>query len=226
MRPLAVTPISPAGRENAYADGATGSGQQTTTGHATSGHGVIGIDLRIETGHVQTESSHAVSGSCQKTATAPGASGHEKRAKRTMTGVNALDLLTANGKRSESENYGDVHESYSYVSWPSYPSLLLDPKIENHGRITRGGKTTKSPSNSHVVERAVKIGETTKSEAREKGVYSERAAPTSPAPEGEGEAGARPFAPDVQTRGTSTPLARPRSSGRGGSPPRQTPGAP
>ena len=59
-------------------------------------------------------------------------------------------------------------------------------------------------------------GETTKSEAREKGVYSERAAPTSPAPEGEGEAGARPR---LQPRGTSTPLARPRSSGRGGSPP-------
>ena len=45
------------------------------------------------------------------------------------------------------------------MTWPSYPSMLHDPKIENHGRITRGGKTTKSPSNSHVVERAVKIGE-------------------------------------------------------------------
>ena len=144
----------PSGQGNAYADGATGSGQQTTTGHATSGHGVTGIDLRIETGHIETES-----GSRQKTATAPGASGHEKRAKRTMTGVDALDLLTANGKRSESDNNGDVHESYSNVTWPSYPSLLLDPKNENHGRITRGGKTTKSPSNPHVVERAVRIGE-------------------------------------------------------------------
>ena len=77
----------PSGQGNAYADGATGSGQQTTTGHATSGHGVTGIDPRIETGHVETGSSHAVSGSGQKTATAPGASGHEKRAKRTMTEV-------------------------------------------------------------------------------------------------------------------------------------------
>ena len=84
-----VTPISPADRENAYADGATGSGQQTTTGHATSGHGVLGIDPRIETGHIETESSHTASGSGQKTATAPGASGHEKRAKWTMTGVDA-----------------------------------------------------------------------------------------------------------------------------------------
>ena len=149
----------PSGQGNAYADGATGSGQQTTTGHATSGHSMTGIDPRIETGHVETESSHAASGSGQKTATAAGASGHEKRAKRTMTGVDALDLLTANGKRSESENYGAVHESYSYVTWPSHPSLLRDLKIENHGRMTRGGKTTKSPSNFHVVERAVRIRE-------------------------------------------------------------------
>ena len=85
-----------------------------------------------------------------------------------MTGVDALDLLTANGKRSESDNYGDVHERYSYVTWPSYPSLLLDPKIEDHGRITHGGKTTKSPSNSHVVERAVRIGERQRSRRRGK----------------------------------------------------------
>ena len=141
----------PGGQGNAYADGATGSDQQTTTSHAKSCHGVTGIDPRIKTGHVKTESFHAASGSGQKTATALGVSGHEKRAKRTMTGVDALDLLTANGKGSESENYGDVHESYSFVTCPSYPSLLLDPKIENHGRITCGGKTPKSPSNSHVV---------------------------------------------------------------------------
>ena len=168
MRPLAVAPISPAGRENAYADGATGSDQQTATGHAKSCHGATGIDPRIKTGHVETESSHAASGSGQKTATAPGVSGHEKRAKRTKTGVDALDLLTANGKRTESENYGDGHESYSFVTWPSYPSLLLDPKIENHGRITRGGKTPKPPSNSHAVERAVRIGERQRSQRHRK----------------------------------------------------------
>ena len=68
--------------KNAYAADTTESGQQTPTGHATSGHGVTGIDPRIENGHSETESPHAASGSCQKTATAPGASGHEKRAKR------------------------------------------------------------------------------------------------------------------------------------------------
>ena len=45
---------------------------------------------------------------------------------------------------------------------PSYPSMLHDPKIENHGR------TTKSPSNSHVVERAVRIGERQRSRRRRK----------------------------------------------------------
>ena len=92
----------PGGQGNAYADGATGSGQQTATVHAESGHGVTGIDPSIE-----TESFHAESGSGPKTATAPGASGHEKSSTRTMTGVDALNLLTANGKRSE--NYSDVH---------------------------------------------------------------------------------------------------------------------
>ena len=75
--------------------------------------------------------------------------------------------------------------------------MIHDPKNENHGRIIRGGKTTKSPSNSHVVERAVRIGERQRSQKRGKQkAYSERAAPTSPAPEGEGEEGARPRAPD------------------------------
>ena len=46
--------------------------------------------------------------------------------------------------------------------------MLHDPKIENHGRITRGGKTTQFPSNSHVVERAVRIGERQRSRRRGK----------------------------------------------------------
>ena len=149
----------PGGQGNAFADGTTGSGQKTATGHAESGHGETGINPRIETGHVATESFHAVTDSGQKTATSHCLSGHEKRATWTMTGVDALDLLTANGKRRESENYGDVHGSYSFVTWLSYPSVLLDPKIGNHGRITRGGETPKSPSIPHVVERAVRNGE-------------------------------------------------------------------
>ena len=60
----------PSGQGNAYADGATGSGQKTATG----------IDPRIETGLSMTESFHAATGSGQKTTT-----GHEKRATWTMT---------------------------------------------------------------------------------------------------------------------------------------------
>ena len=71
------------------------------------------IDPRIETGHDATESFHAESGSGQKTATALDVSDHETSVTRTITASHAHDLLTANGKRSESESDGDVHESYS-----------------------------------------------------------------------------------------------------------------
>ena len=78
----------------------TDSGQQTATCHVESGHGVTDTDPRIMSSLAETESCHAASGSVPKTTTAHGASGHKKRATRTMTGVDALDLLTANGKRS------------------------------------------------------------------------------------------------------------------------------
>ena len=94
------------------------SGERVTvTGHSVlpgglgtaTGHGETGIDPRIETGLAAT-------GSGQQTATGHGVSGHEKRATWTMTVVDALALLTANGKRRESANDGDVHGSYSSVT--------------------------------------------------------------------------------------------------------------
>ena len=154
----------PGRQGNAFADGATGSGQKTATGH-----GGTGINPRIETSLSVTESFHAATGSGQNTATGHGVSGHEKRATWTMTGVDALDLLIANGKRRESENNGDVHGSYSFVIWFSYPSVLLDPKIGNHGRITRGGETPKSLPIPHVIERAVRNGERQPRQRRGKG---------------------------------------------------------
>ena len=139
-----------------------------------------------------------------------------------MTRVDVLDLLTANGKRSESENYGDVHENYSYVTWPSYPSLLLDPKIENHGRITRGGKTTKSPSNSHVVERAVRIGERQRS--RRRGKRESTASGQLPK---EKETWERALAPQTYSPEAPPPLSLDlHRVGGEEAPPRQTPGAP
>ena len=106
----------PGGQENAFAHGGSGSGQKTATAPAESGHSVTGIDPRIETGHDATESIHTESGSGQKTVTAHGMNDHEKRATRTMTAQHAHDLLTANGKRRESERDGDVHESQPHAT--------------------------------------------------------------------------------------------------------------
>ena len=41
----------------------------------------------------------------------------------------------------------------------SYPTVLPDPKIGNHERITRGSGPPKSPTIPHVVERAARNGE-------------------------------------------------------------------
>ena len=80
------------------------------------------------------------------------------------------------------------------MTWPSYPSMLHGPKIENHGRITRGGKTTKSPSNSHVVERAVRIGERQRSRRSGKREFTASGQlPLRPLPK---EKGKRERAPD------------------------------
>ena len=69
-------------------------------------------------------------------------------------------------------------------------------------------------------------GETMKSEAQEKGVYSERAAPNSPAPEGEREAGASPHAPDDSPE-APPPLSLDLDRAVGEeTPPDKTPGAP
>ena len=103
----------PDGKRNAHAHGGSGSGQKTATALAESGHGVTDIDPRIETDHDATKSFHAESGSGQKTATALDVSDHETSVTRTMTVSHAHNLLTVNGKRSESESDGDAHESYS-----------------------------------------------------------------------------------------------------------------
>ena len=91
------------GQGNAYADDVTGSGQKTATRHAESSHGETGIDPRIETGPPEKESAHVESGNGQKTAIDRDVTAHGQRATATMT---ALDLLTANGKRRESEKDG------------------------------------------------------------------------------------------------------------------------
>ena len=185
-----------------------------------------GIDPRIETGHSETESPHAASGSGQKTATALGASGHEKSAKRTTTGVDALDLLTANGRRSESDNHSEIHElllrDQALLSFHAPLSEDREPREDN----TRWQDYEVSLEFSRRGTCGENWGETTKSEAREKGVYSDRAAPTSPTPEGEGEAGAHPRAPDNRPE-APPPLALDLDRAGGEeAPPDKTPGTP
>ena len=75
-----------------------------------------------------------------------------------MIASDALDLLTANGKRSE-RNDSHGHENYPAVHELSYPSVLLDSKIGNHERITRGSGPPKPLSVPHIVERAAWNGE-------------------------------------------------------------------
>ena len=131
-----------------------------------------------------------------------------------MTGVDALD------REREEERERELRRRARELLLRDLALLsFLDPRSEDREPREDNTRWQDSKVSLEFSRRGTcgeNWGETPKSEAREKGVCSERAAPTSPAPEGEGEAGARPRR---QPRGTSTPLTRPRSSGRGGSPP-------
>ena len=129
----------------------TGGGQKTSTGHIESGLGETGIDPRIETSLPVSESESNGVGSGPKTATNRG-----RTATETMTASDALDRLTASGKRSESENGGHGHESESRLY---DPSLFLNLKIGKHRRIENGSRPPKLLSTHHVAERAVMSGE-------------------------------------------------------------------
>ena len=104
------------------------------------------------------------------------------------------------------------------MTLPSYPPKYHDPKNEKHGRIKRVGKTTKSPPNSHVVERAVRIRE--RQRRRKRGTESLQRAGSSHSarPRRRRRRGSEPARPRQKPRGTATTPAQPRSSGRGGSP--------
>ena len=183
----------------------------------TSGHGVPGI----ETGHSETESPHAASGSGQKTTTAHGASGHEKRAKRTTTGVDALGLLTANGKRSESDNHSDTYElllrDLALLSSHDSRSEEREPREDN----TRRQDYEVSLEFSHRGTCGENWGETTKSDARKTESLQRAGSPHLARSRRRRRRGSAPARPRQKSRGTATPPARPRPSGRGGSPPRQ-----
>ena len=89
-----------------------------------------------------------------------------RRVKRTTTGVNALDLLTANGKRSESDNHSDNHEllqrDLALLSSHASRSEEREPREDN----TRRQDYEVSLEFSHRGTCGENWGETTKSEAR------------------------------------------------------------
>ena len=122
----------PGERGNAHAVDETGSSQKITTGHVESGLGETGIDLRIENGLPENESTLAESRSDLKIATARGATVRGRTATERMTVFDALERMTANSKRSESENDGHGHESCPSESELYNPSLLLDLRIGKH----------------------------------------------------------------------------------------------
>ena len=131
-----------------------GSGQKTATGHVKSVLGETSIDPRIETGLPESESERDGIGSGRKAATT-----HGRTATKAMTASDALDRLTASGKRSESENGAHRHESCPTKSGLYDPSLFLDPKIGKHWRIENGSVPPKLPSTHHITERAAMSGE-------------------------------------------------------------------
>ena len=178
-----------------------GSGQKTANGHAESGLGP-----RIETGLPESESERDGSGSDPKIATDHVATVHGRTATEKTTASDTLDHSTANGKRSENENDGHGHESCPIENRLYDPSLVLDPKIGKHGRIENGSGPPKPLSTHHVAERAATSGE---KQPRKRS--------------GQGESAATEQPPSLLARNqrisrdTSTPLAGPTSSGRGGS---------
>ena len=93
------------------------------------------------------------------------------------------------------------------------------------GRIKRGSKRLKTPSNSHVVERAVRIGESQQTRRSGKRASAAREpTPAPPPPEG-GEEGASPHATDKCPEALP-PLSPDQSRAGGEEAPPKTLGAP
>ena len=97
----------------ANAPAVTGSSPKTAAGHAESDPDGIGSGPKTETDHAKKTSVSELDGidSCPKTAIDPAATTHGKTAIETSHAHDALDRLTASGKRSESESDETGHES-------------------------------------------------------------------------------------------------------------------
>ena len=113
----------------ANAPAETGSDPKIATGHAESDPDESGSGPKTATDLAEkpSESERDATDSGQKTATARG-----RTATETSPGDDALDRLTARGKRSESEIAETGHGSCPTESGLHDPSLFLDPKIGKH----------------------------------------------------------------------------------------------
>ena len=174
----------------ANAPAETGSGQKTATGHAESDPDGIGSGPKTETDYAEKPSASELDGTDNGTKTAidPAVTAHGKTAIETSHAHDALDCLTASGKRSESESDETGHENCPTASGLDDPSVLLEPKIGKHGRNENGSRPPKTLSTHHLTERAEATEEGAE---RATGVHCERAASASSAREGAEETEAR-----------------------------------
>ena len=112
------------------------------------------------------------------------------------------------------------------MTQPSYPPSSHALKSVTRGRIKRGSKRLKTPTNSHVVERAVRIGESQQTRRSGKRASAAREpTPAPPPPEGGGEEGASPHATDKCPEALP-PLSPDQSRAGGEEAPHKTLGAP
>ena len=110
---------------------------------------------------------------------------------------------------------------------PSYPSPSHALKSVTRGRIKRGSKRLKTPPNSHVVERAVRIGESQQTRRSGKRASAAREpTPAPPPPEGGGEEGASPHATDKCPEALPPPSPDQGRAGGEEAPHKKTLGAP
>ena len=202
----------------------TGSGQKTATSHSESDPDGIGSDPKIETDHAEKPSASEPDGidSGPNTVTDPAATAHGKTAIETSPADDALDRLTANGKRSESASDETGHENCPTANRLDDPSVLLEPKIGKHGRNKNGSGPPKTRVLDSSPRRACRDerGEATEEGAeRATGIRCERAASTSSAREGAEETEARSRTADKHPEAfPPLSLDTGRADGRRGSP--------
>ena len=196
----------PGGQGNAYADGVTGSGQLTATGHTESGH--------CETGLSVNESFHAATGSGQKTATGHGKSGHEKRATWTMTGVDALDRKQEEERERERRRRPRelLVRDQALLSFRAPRSKDWEPREDSTRR--RDFEVSLDSLRRRVC--GEEWGDNRGSGAR-RGSLLRAGSSRFAHSRRRRRSGSAPACTRRQSRNTPTPLAGPRSSGRGGS---------